>query len=206
MIRVLCFLSLQIRVLSESTHCHCLNVNGLLAGNRRDILKFSDCSGTRTHNHLVRKRTLNHLVKLFWLNSWVFVYELNGCGYKSRWFVYIFPTVEPKFYRMKYWEFFGLLKQSSTWCLNSLNCRLMVLNSLKCKLMVYSFYRFKVSSNPYIELSYILIHWIHSVSLGIDPHSKQKPSNFLSPEALKTLTSLPRQTKSYDNSVTVDWI
>ena len=24
----------------------------------------SDCSGTRTHNHLVRKRTLNHLAKL----------------------------------------------------------------------------------------------------------------------------------------------
>ena len=24
-----------------------------------------DCNGTRTHNHLVRKRTLNHLAKLF---------------------------------------------------------------------------------------------------------------------------------------------
>ena len=23
----------------------------------------SDCNGTRTHNHLVRKRTLNHLTK-----------------------------------------------------------------------------------------------------------------------------------------------
>ena len=23
--------------------------------------KLSDCNGTRTHNHLVRKRTLNHL-------------------------------------------------------------------------------------------------------------------------------------------------
>ena len=25
---------------------------------------LSDCNGTRTHNHLVRKRTLNHLAKL----------------------------------------------------------------------------------------------------------------------------------------------
>ena len=25
---------------------------------------ISDCNGTRTHNHLVRKRTLNHLAKL----------------------------------------------------------------------------------------------------------------------------------------------
>ena len=25
---------------------------------------FNDCNGTRTHNHLVRKRTLNHLAKL----------------------------------------------------------------------------------------------------------------------------------------------
>ena len=28
----------------------------------QDVL--SDCNGTRTHNHLVRKRTLNHLAKL----------------------------------------------------------------------------------------------------------------------------------------------
>ena len=27
-------------------------------------IKISDCNGTRTHNHLVRKRTLNHLAKL----------------------------------------------------------------------------------------------------------------------------------------------
>ena len=25
---------------------------------------LTDCNGTRTHNHLVRKRTLNHLAKL----------------------------------------------------------------------------------------------------------------------------------------------
>ena len=28
------------------------------------ISALSDCNGTRTHNHLVRKRTLNHLAKL----------------------------------------------------------------------------------------------------------------------------------------------
>ena len=25
---------------------------------------IDDCNGTRTHNHLIRKRTLNHLAKL----------------------------------------------------------------------------------------------------------------------------------------------
>ena len=27
-------------------------------------MSISDCNGTRTHNHLIRKRTLNHLAKL----------------------------------------------------------------------------------------------------------------------------------------------
>ena len=73
---------------------------------------ISDCNGTWTHNHLVRKGTLKHLAKLakwlrcvvstytvkwtvqylqhsstiwpVWLNSWVFLYELSGCGFKSR--------------------------------------------------------------------------------------------------------------------------
>ena len=37
---------------------------------KKQILKtlrkqyLSDCNGTRTHNHLIRKRTLNHLAKL----------------------------------------------------------------------------------------------------------------------------------------------
>ena len=30
----------------------------------QDILLNGDCNGTRTHNHIVRKRTLNHLAKL----------------------------------------------------------------------------------------------------------------------------------------------
>ena len=32
-----------------------------------------DCNGTRTHNHLVRKRTLNHLAKLASLAKWLSV-------------------------------------------------------------------------------------------------------------------------------------
>ena len=50
--------------LSESTLYSCLNVKELLARNRREFLILSDCNGTRTHNHLIRKRTLNHLAKL----------------------------------------------------------------------------------------------------------------------------------------------
>ena len=56
---------------SESTLYSCLNVKELLARNRRDIWNLSDCKGTRTHNHIVRKRTLNHLA------------ELSGCGFGS---------------------------------------------------------------------------------------------------------------------------
>ena len=32
--------------------------------NNTQIDKAKDCNGTRTHNHLVRKRTLNHLATL----------------------------------------------------------------------------------------------------------------------------------------------
>ena len=49
---------------SEFTLYNCLNVMELLARNRREIWSLSDCSGTRTHNHLFRKRTLNFLAKL----------------------------------------------------------------------------------------------------------------------------------------------
>ena len=44
---------------SESILYICLNVKERLARNRRGIWCLSDCNGTRTHNHLVRKRTLN---------------------------------------------------------------------------------------------------------------------------------------------------
>ena len=55
---------------SESILHSCLNVKDLLARNSRNIWNLSDCNGTRTHDHLVRKRTLNHLAKLTkWVNS-----------------------------------------------------------------------------------------------------------------------------------------
>ena len=57
----------------ESTLYSCLNVKELLAQNGRDIWNLSDYNGTRTHNHLVRKRT----------NNWLLVYKLSGCGFAS---------------------------------------------------------------------------------------------------------------------------
>ena len=49
------------------------------------VSRLDDCNGTRSHNHLVRKRILNHLAKLpVCVNGWVFVYELNRCGFESR--------------------------------------------------------------------------------------------------------------------------
>ena len=52
----------------------CLNVKELLARCRRYTWTLSYCNEIRTHHHLVRKRTLKDLV-----------YELSGCGFKSRW-------------------------------------------------------------------------------------------------------------------------
>ena len=69
---------------SESTLYICLNVKELLARNRRDIWSLSDCNGTRTHNHLVRKRTLNHLAKLAkWLSCVLSTYLYGAYGYVS---------------------------------------------------------------------------------------------------------------------------
>ena len=42
---------------SKSTLYSCLNVKENLAQNKCDICSLSDCNGTRTHNHLVRKQT-----------------------------------------------------------------------------------------------------------------------------------------------------
>ena len=47
---------------------------------RREVRSLSVCIGTRTHNHLVRKRTLNHWTTLA---SLVFVYEIISCGLES---------------------------------------------------------------------------------------------------------------------------
>ena len=65
------FLSCHICVWSESTLWGSLNVKDLLARNRHDIIRVSDCNRTQTHNHLVCKRTLNHFTKL------------SVCGFES---------------------------------------------------------------------------------------------------------------------------
>ena len=64
----------------------CLNVKELVARNRRDIWRLSDCNGTRTHDHLVRKRAPNHLAKLAkWLNCVVntYLYVAFNCMFLS---------------------------------------------------------------------------------------------------------------------------
>ena len=51
-----------------------------LARNRRDISKLSDCNGTGTHNHSVRKQTLNQtgqMVECSFTN-------IKWCGFKFR--------------------------------------------------------------------------------------------------------------------------
>ena len=56
-----CFYHVTYAFQSESTIYSCLVVKEHLARNRREIWSSSDCNGTRTHNHLVRKQTLNYL-------------------------------------------------------------------------------------------------------------------------------------------------
>ena len=63
---------------SESTLYICLNLNELLACNKRDIPRWSDCNGTRTHNHLVCRRTLKQLVKVSKWFSWIVSTYLSG--------------------------------------------------------------------------------------------------------------------------------
>ena len=54
--------------------------------NYADIESLSDCNGTGTHNHLVRKWTLNHLAKLAkWTYiHWIFNFKkTDGCASNS---------------------------------------------------------------------------------------------------------------------------
>ena len=72
---IVCFFHVTYEFESESTLYSCLNVKELLARSRRHIWRLSDCNGTRTNNHLVRKRTINHLAKLAkWLSCAVSTY------------------------------------------------------------------------------------------------------------------------------------
>ena len=70
-----CFYHVTYEFESESRLYSSLNVKELLARSRCHIWRLSDCDGTRTHNHLVRKRTLNHLAQLTkWLSCAVSTY------------------------------------------------------------------------------------------------------------------------------------
>ena len=73
-----CFCHVTYAFQGESTLYICLNVKELLARNRRDIWSLSDCNGTRTHKHLVRKRTLSHFAKLTKWFRWVVSFYLYG--------------------------------------------------------------------------------------------------------------------------------
>ena len=51
------------------------------------LSKIRGCNGTRTHNHLVRKRTVLGQfgqIRSVWLNGSLFVNKLSGCGFASR--------------------------------------------------------------------------------------------------------------------------
>lgn len=61
----------------QSTLCNCLNLRDLLVQRRNNIWNLSNCNGSRTHYHLVRKRTLNYLDKLGqWLSCFFSTYLL----------------------------------------------------------------------------------------------------------------------------------
>ena len=71
---------------SQSTFYICLNMKELFARNRPDMGSLSNCKGTQTHNHLVRKRTLTHLAKLTKSLSWVsstYLYRAFHCMFLS---------------------------------------------------------------------------------------------------------------------------
>ena len=83
---IVCFYHVTYEFESESTLYSWMNVKELLARSRRHIWRLSDCNGTRTHNHLVRKGTLNHLAKLAkWLSSAVstYLYGAFDCVFLS---------------------------------------------------------------------------------------------------------------------------
>ena len=58
---------------SKSTLYGCLNVEKVLAWNRRDIWNLSDSDGIRTHNHLVCRQTLIQLLSVRLRTKWLWV-------------------------------------------------------------------------------------------------------------------------------------
>ena len=60
---ILCCYHVTCTFQSESKFYSYLDVEELLAQNKRNIWSLSDCNRTRTHNHLVCKQTLNYLAE-----------------------------------------------------------------------------------------------------------------------------------------------
>ena len=74
----LCYHQVTYAVQSESIFYIFLNIKELLARNRCDIWRLSNCNWIRTHNHLAQKATLNQLAEpTKWL-SWVVSTYLHG--------------------------------------------------------------------------------------------------------------------------------
>ena len=74
------------RFQSESTLYSCLTVNEEFAWSSREIWRWSDCSWTRTQNHLVLIRTLNQLDKhTKWLSVVLstYLYGAFDCMFSS---------------------------------------------------------------------------------------------------------------------------
>ena len=80
------FLSVTYAFQSESTLYICLNVKELLASNRGDIWRLSDCNSTRTHNHFLRQWTLNRLAEL------TILIELS-CDYLCLWCIWLYILI-----------------------------------------------------------------------------------------------------------------
>ena len=82
----------------ESTLYSCMNVNELLAQSRCEIWSLSNCSWTRTHNHLVHKPTLNHLPSL-------------ECGFTLKRVRDMKRTYSQMHRRDKYWQYSSIIKK-----------------------------------------------------------------------------------------------
>ena len=80
------FLSCHVRVSEWIYFLYLHDCQGTPCSKQARYLSLSDCNGTLTQNHLVRKRTLNHLAKLSKWLSWImstYLYHAIDCIFLS---------------------------------------------------------------------------------------------------------------------------
>ena len=77
------FLSRQFYVLNEQILLNCKNLKDLLARNKPDIWKLSDCNWIRTHSHLIGTQTLYHMASLGQY-KWLSI-RFQNCAYSNLW-------------------------------------------------------------------------------------------------------------------------